>query len=68
MAVPTNPDVYLEAVETAKDEETASHQSWDTGVLCVLGGKQSKRLLENGQFDNGEKSIVKRKTDTLRLL
>jgi hypothetical protein len=68
MAVPTNPHVYLEAVEIAKDKETASHQSWDTGVLRKHGGKQSERLLENGQYDNGEKSVVKRKTDALGLL
>ena len=68
MAVPTNSHVYLEAVETAKDKETASHQSWDTGLLCAHGGKQSKRLLENGKHNNGQTSVVKRKTDTLRLL
>ena len=68
MAVPADPHVYLEAVEIAKDKETASNQSWDTGILCKHGGIQPKGLLENGQYDNGEKSVVKRKTDTLRLL
>ena len=68
MAVSAIAHVHLEIVETAKDKETTSHQSGDTGVLRKHGGKQSKRLLENGQYDNGEKSVVKRKTDTLRLL
>ena len=68
MAVSADTYVHLEAVETAKDKETASHKSGDSGILCAHGGKQSERLLENGQHDNGEKSVVKRKTDTVRLL
>jgi len=27
-----------------------------------------EKILENGQHDNGEKSVVERKTDTFRLL
>ena len=68
MAVSAIAHVHLETVETAKDEETASHQSRDTGIFRTYGGEQPKRLLESGQYNNGQKSVVKRKTDTLRLL
>ena len=68
MAVPTNTHVHLEAVETARYEETASHQFGYTGVLCTYGVQQPERVLENGQLDNGETSAVKRKTGTLGVL
>ena len=68
LAVPTYPDVLLETVETAKDEEPASHWFGDSGVLRAHGSQQPERVLENGQHDNGQTCVVKRKTDTRRLL
>ena len=68
MAVPSNPDVYLETVETAKDEETEPYKTRDTGIFCMYGGEQPKRVLEDIQYINGQKGIIKRKTDTVRLL
>ena len=47
MAIPSNPDEYLETVETAKDEETEPYKTRDTGVLCMYGGEQPKGILEN---------------------
>ena len=54
MAVPSNPDVYLETVETAKDEETEPYKAGDTGILCMYGGEQPKRVLEDVQHNNGQ--------------
>ena len=54
MAVPSNPDVYLETVETAKDEETEPYKTGDTGVLCMYGGEQPERVLEDIQYINGQ--------------
>ena len=68
MAIPSNPYVYMETVETARDEETEPDKTGDTGILCVYGGKQPKRVLENLQHNNGQEGIIKRKTDTVRLL
>lgn len=68
MAVPSDTDVYMEAVETAKDKETEPDKTGDTGVLCAHGGEQPKRLLENFQYNYGQKGTVKRKTDKQRLL
>ena len=54
VAVSQNPDVYLETVETAKDEETEPDKAGDTGILCMYGGEQPKRVLENVQHNNGQ--------------
>lgn len=62
------PDVYMETVEAAENEETEPDKTGDTGVLCLHGGKQPKRLLENFQHNYGQKGTIKRKTDKQRLL
>ena len=64
----SNPDVYLETMEAARDEETEPDKTGDTGVLCMYGGEQPKGVLENIQYNNGQEGIIKRKTDTVRLL
>ena len=58
----------MEAVETAEDKETEPYKAGDTGVLRMYGGEQPERVLENFQYINGQEGIIKRKTDTVRLL
>ena len=68
MAVPTDPHVHLEAVETAKDAQEET--SW-TGTARMGGLRrslQSERLLEDGRDGSAQQGTHKRKTDTLRLL
>ena len=68
MAVPSNPYVHMEAVETAEDEEAEPDKTGDTGIFRMYGGEQPKRVLEKLQYDNGQEGLIKRKTDTVRLL
>ena len=68
MAVPQNPDVHMETVETAKNEETEPYKTRDTGILRTHGGEQPERVLEDIQYNNGQKSVIERKTDKQWLL
>ena len=54
MAVPSNPNVHMETVETAEDEETEPDKTGDTGILRMHGGEQPERVLENLQYINGQ--------------
>ena len=68
MAVPSDTDVYLEAVETAEDTQTKADRIRTAGVGGLRGSIQPKILLEDGGKRSHTKSINKRKTDKLGLL
>ena len=68
MAVPSDTDVYLEAVETAKDTQTEADRIRAAGVGGLRRSIQPKSLLENGGKRSRAKSTNERKTDKLGLL
>ena len=68
MAVPPDTDVYLEAVETAKDPEEEPDGAGLAGVGSLRGSIQPKSLLADGGKRSCTKSADKRKTDKLGLL
>ena len=68
MAVPPDTDVYLEAVETAKDTQTEADRIRAAGVGGLRRSIQPKSLLENGGKRSRAKSTNERKTDKLGLL
>ena len=62
MAVPSDTDVYLEAVETAKDTQTEADRIRAAGVGGLRRSIQPKSLLENGGERRRAKSPNERKT------
>ena len=68
MAVPSDTDVYLETMETAKDTQAETDRFRTTGMGGLRGSIQQEILLENVQHRCGQKSVNKRKTDKLGLL
>ena len=68
MAVPSDTDVYLEAVETAEDTQTETDRIRAAGVGGLRGSIQQKSLLEDGGKRSRTKSANERKTDKLGLL
>ena len=68
MAVSQNPHVYMETVETTKDQEAESNENGNSRVLCAYGCEQSERSLVLRKSDNSETSHDKRKADKQRLL
>ncbi len=68
MAIPSDTDVYLEAVETAKDTQTEADRIRAAGVGGLRRSIQPKSLLENGGKRSRAKSTNERKTDKLGLL
>ncbi len=39
VAVPPNPDVYMETMEETKDQTKKSNENGNPGVLCAYGGE-----------------------------
>ena len=68
MALSQNPYVYMEAVETAENEEEKPNADGNNGTLRKHRGKQSERSLENIKLCDSENGNDKRKTDKQRLL
>ena len=66
--IPSDTDVYLESVETAKDTQTEADRIRAAGVGGLRRSIQPKSLLENGGKRSRAKSTNERKTDKLGLL
>ena len=68
LAVSSNQSLYMETLEIAEDETEESDEARDSGVLCKYSGVQQKSLLVHVEYNNGQKSLIKRKTDTQWIL
>ena len=68
MAIPSNPYVYMETVETARDETAKLKETWGSGLGSIPGGEQPQGVLVCVKHWGGKDCPDKRKTDTVRLL
>ena len=68
MAIPPNPDVYLENVEKASVEDEVPEETGSTRGTGIHGGKQPTEILVRLKYARSEDGTYKRNADTQRLL
>ncbi len=68
VAVPSNPHVYLETVEEAKDKGEESTENGSARGLGISGREHKERVLVCDPYGGGQYGNDKRKTGTGRLL
>lgn len=68
VAVPSNPYVYMEAMEETKDKGEESAENGSARGLSISGRKHTKRVLVCNSYGGGQYGNDERKAGTRRLL
>lgn len=68
MAIPQNPNVYMETMEESENEGEEPAENGSTRRFGMAGRKQPERPLVYDPNGSGESGDDKRKTDKQRLL
>lgn len=68
VAIPQNPNVYMETMEKAENEDEEPVENGSAGRFGISGRKQPERLLVYDTYGSGKYGNDKRKADKQWLL